>query len=164
VTQALEKLENDLEIAEAMASEMGEYLNSDVLFWPMQKGDFPRLTIGGYLMRQHRLNGLRDLLDDDQRSRLDAAIDLFNQALVEKVSLSIGNYYDSAVEPRAMIAAILDKLQIPPYELEKSIPQQLAVYDNALRRHWLPGTFIWPEEWTPAYPKSDYWWLYGRPQ
>jgi len=192
VTQALEKLENDLEIVEAMASEMNEYLNSDVLFWPMQKGDFPRLTIGGYLIRQHRLNGLRELLDNEQRSRLDAVIDLFNQALVEKVvrfeerahqeiqarmrqwseylkeagteSLSIGNYYASAVEPRAMIAAILDKLEMPPYELDKSIPQQLVVYDNALRRHWLPGTFIWPEEWAPAYPKSEYWWLYGRPQ
>ncbi len=85
MTQALEKLEIDLEIAEAMASEMDEYLMSDVLFWPMQKGEFPRLTIGGYLMRQHRLNGLRELLNGEQRSRLNAAIDLFNQALVEKV-------------------------------------------------------------------------------
>jgi hypothetical protein len=63
-----------------------------------------------------------------------------------------------------MVAALINKLQFPPYQLDERIPQQTAAYDNNLRRRWQSGEFVWPEEWQAAYPKGEYWWLYGRPR
>jgi hypothetical protein len=192
MSDGIEKLREDLEILEEMAAEMDSYLKSEVLFWPMAKGNMPRLTLGGYLMRQHRLVELKALLTDDERASLDAAIEQFNKALVEKVvrleqranqelearlrqwgeylndlareSGSSSAYYATAVEPRAMITALINKLKLPPYRLEPRIPEQVAMYDNNLRRRWQSGNFVWPEEWRPAYPEITYWYLYGKPK
>jgi hypothetical protein len=192
VSAGIEKLRQDLEILEAMAAEMDSYLKSDVLFWPMANGNMPRLTLGGYLMRQHRLQALENLLDNDEKVRLKAAVEQFNQALVEKIvrleqratqelearlrqwgeyltDLARENgsgsaYYATAVEPRAMIAALVNKLKLPPYRLDPRIHQQIATYDNNLRRRWQSGPFVWPQEWQPAYPEGNYWYLYGQPK
>jgi hypothetical protein len=187
-----EKLRRDLQILEAMAAEMDEYLRSQTLFWPMIKSNLPRLTIGGYLMRQHRLESLQDLLDDTEQERLNGAKDNFNTALVEKIvrfegrahdelrarlrqwgeylkelhdkSLGMGDYYKSHVQTRAMIAALVQKLRERPYELDERVQEQLEIYDKVLRNYWMPGEFTWPVEWKPAYPESEYWWLYGQPR
>jgi len=192
MSEGIEKLRQDLEILAAMAAEMDSYLKSDVLFWPMENGGMPRLTLGGYLMRQHRLTALKELLSDEEKARLDSAIAQFNGALVEKVvrleqranqevearlrqwgeylnelargSGSSSAYYATAVEPRAMISALVNKLRLPPYELESHIPQQVTMYDNNLRRRWHSGDFVWPEDWQPAYSESTYWYLYGKPK
>lgn len=192
MSESNEKLERDLEVLEAMADEMDEYLRSQTLFWPMTRSNLPRLTVGGYLMRQHRLLSLTKLLDEGQQQRLQDAVEQFNRALVEKVvsferrsheelharlrqwgeylkelhdkSLGMGDYYRSHVQTRAMIAAIIDKMAMPPYKLDLRVKEQLGVYDNVLRNYWKPGAFVWPAEWKPAYPKDDYWWLYGRPR
>lgn len=188
--EGTEKLQRDLDILQAMASEMDEYLKSDVLFWPMKQGDLPRLTLGGYLMRQHRLLGLRDLLTMQQQDRLHKAINQYHQALEEKVvrfekkaheelesrlrqwqtyiaDVKQGRglaYYETAVEPRAMIEALVSQLRVQPYELQENIPQKVAVIDQELRRVWDPGGFVWPREWEAAYPREKHWWLYGHPR
>lgn len=185
-----EKLERDLEILSAMAAGMDEYLKSDVLFGKMPAGDMPMLTLGGYLMRQHRLLALSDLLSASRREQLQQAIGLFNGALIEKIvrfetkankevearlrqveeylrdlnnKKGGGMNYDTAVEPRVMLSALADKLQMPPYQLDERVLQSIDLLDRNLRRRWSPGEFIWPEAWQPAYPQADYWWLYGRP-
>ncbi|MCA9935844.1 MAG: hypothetical protein H6662_07630 [Ardenticatenaceae bacterium] len=188
---AQEKLTSDLTILEAMAAEMDTYLMQDALFWRMMGGGMPMLTLGGYLMRQHRLLALVDLLDDEEKGRLDTAVSQFNAALVEKVVYfeqkaiteldarlrqwsqylseaewqdnSDYNHYPAAVETRAMLAALVDKLDERPYQLPPRILTHLAQLDTLLRAHWLPGSFIWPDGLQPAYPQDDYWWLYGRP-
>lgn len=186
------KLTRDLSILVAMASEMEAYLNSDVLFWHMGTSGYPALTLGGYLMRQHRLLALRELLTEVQLAELDAAVFSYNNTLVEGivrfeqkahreldarlrqwaeylkdvergVAASKSNY-STAVEVRAMIAAIQDQLQLPPFALEQHPLQQTALLDNQLRRLWIPGEFIWPLEWQPAYSQKEYWWLYGNPR
>jgi hypothetical protein len=192
VSEGIEKLRQDLEILAAMAAEMDSYLKSDVLFWPMANGNMPRLTLGGYLMRQHRLLALENLLAEGEKERLDAAVAQFNEALVEKIvrleqrvheelearlrqwaeylkdlsreSASSNAYYATAVETRAMIRALVNKLKLPPYQLNERILQQITMYDGNLRLRWHSGDFVWPEEWQPAYTKGVYWWLYGRPK
>jgi hypothetical protein len=187
-----QKLAQDLIIVEAMASEMVDYLKSEVLFWQMMKGGLPKLTLGGYLMRQHRLLALPSLLDEAQQTRLDAAVRQFNLALVEKIvrleekahrelearirqwseflndlqnERGVGPAsYPSAVDTRAMMAAIIDKLQMAPYQLEPRLLSQVALLDANLNRRWQKGEFIWPDAWQPAYPAAEYWWLYGRPK
>lgn len=188
--EAVEKLGGDLDTLEAMAAEMDEYLRSDVLFWPMRRGDLPRLTLGGYLMREHRLLQLRDLLDMSEQERLHKAINQYHEALEEKVvrfekkaheelaarlrqwqeylreakrGASI-DYYESSVDTRGMIDALVTQLRVPPYELDDEVPQKVALLDRELRRIWEPGEFIWPQEWQAAYPRERYWWLYGHPR
>ncbi|MDX1616507.1 MAG: hypothetical protein R3300_19510 [Candidatus Promineifilaceae bacterium] len=192
MSEAVERLREDLVVMEAMAAEMDEYLRSRSLFYPLGRADLPRLTLGGYLMRQHRLVALRDLLSEAEQQRLDDAMAVYRQALVEKVvsfeqraheelhararqwseylkelrrpGFSAGDYYPSAVEPRLMIAVLLEKLSMPPYELDERVVEEIRVYDNVLRNHWQPGEFIWFEAWQPAYPPDQFWWLYGRPR
>jgi hypothetical protein len=185
-----EKLDRDLVVLEAMAAEMDEYLRSDVLFWPLRGSDLPRLTLGGYLMRQHRLLELRDLLSMPEQERLHATISRYLDALEEKVvrfenraheelearlrqwreylrDVKNGSgvaYYPTAVETRAMIRALISQLRVNPYQLNDDIPPQVALLDRELSRFWEPGQFVWPFDWRPAYPQAEYWWLYGRPR
>lgn len=186
-----EKLSKDLEFVELLASQIDDYLMSEAIFWKTAAVDLPDLTLGGYLMRQHRLLALRDFLNEADQPRLDTAVTQFNRALVEKgprferkanrelearlrqwneylkeldeENADSATYYGSAVETRAMIAALIDKLQVAAFPLKASIPDKLNVLDDKLRRQWQSGRFIWPQEWQPAYPQSPYWWLYGRP-
>jgi hypothetical protein len=73
-------------------------------------------------------------------------------------------YYRTAVETRAMIAALVNKLQSKPYELQSRFVSQVNLLDGNLRNNWQSGDFIWPPEWEPAYPRLNYWWLYGQPR
>ena len=187
-----ERLAQDVAALAAMAEQMGEYLDSDVLFWPLGRGNLPMLTLGGYLLREHRLVALRQLLTPEQRSQVDAAIFQFNQALSDRVvrfekkahhelesrlrqwtealkevehgALQHSSNYDTVVETRAMIQALLDRLGMPPYRLEERPGQHLTLLDTRLQGRWQPGEFIWPAEWQPAYPRGEYWWLYGSPR
>jgi hypothetical protein len=184
MSEGVEKLKQDVVVLATMAGEMTEYLSSDVLFWRMMYGGMPMLTLGGYLMRQHRLLALPDLLAEGEWERVRTAVAQFNSALTDKVvrfetkahtelearlrqwgeSLKERGDagYGTAVETRLMIKLLVDMLQSEPYQLNPRIPSQVHLLDSNLRNHWQPGDFVWPDEWQPAYPKADYWWLYGR--
>jgi hypothetical protein len=175
-----------------MVSEMEPYLNSNVLFWGLGKPGLPALTLGGYLMRQHRLLALRDRLTREQSHELDSALIAYNSVLeegivrfekkahrelearlrqwreflkdVERGIATSTSNYSTVVEVRAMINALQDQLQMAPFQLDKRLLQQTAHLDTQLRRLWEPGEFVWPSGWESAYPASDYWWLYGKPR
>lgn len=191
MTQSQAKLEQDVKILAAMAAEMDAYLKSDVLFWQMGVGGLPMLTLGGYLMRQYRLLTLSQLLPEAQRMEMETAVIQFNTAMADKIvrfeakahteidarirqfeaylhelrtKQITGVNYGTAVEPRAMITALVNKLQMPPYQLQAPIPGRVGTLDGNLRQRWLPGSFIWPQSWQPAYPPDEYWWLYGHPE
>lgn len=187
-----ERLAQDVAALAAMAGQMAEYLDSEILFWPLGRGNMPMLTLGGYLLREHRLLALPGLLTPEQRTQVDAAVFQFNQALADRVVRfetkaqhelearlrqweetvkEIGNgtlvkssNYATVVETRAMIHALLDRLSLPPYRAEARPSQHLALLDTRLQGRWQSGDFVWPAEWEPAYPRSEYWWLYGSPR
>ncbi|MCC6602504.1 MAG: hypothetical protein IT327_04800 [Anaerolineae bacterium] len=187
-----EKLAHDLEILQAMAGQMDDYLRSESLFWPMGYSDMPQLTLGGYWLRQHRLTALRHLLTSEQQAQLDEAVQTFNTAVSEWVVRTEkrahtelearvrqwGEYlrdladknagevvsYPAQVEVRAIIAALLDQLQQRPYTLDPKLARAATSLDQGLRARLSGGEFVWPEAWQPAYPKAAYWFLYGRPR
>jgi hypothetical protein len=190
MTNGIEKLEQDATILAEMASQMDAYLKSDTLFWKMGVSGMPMLTLGGYLMRQYRLLLLRDLLSLEKQAELETAVIQFNTALVEKtvrfetkthaeLDARIRQFeaylrdvrskketrlnYETAVEPRAMIEAIIDKLNMAPYKLNPQIPGRVETLDKNLRQGWVRREFIWPQAWIPAYPQNEFWWLYGEP-
>ncbi|UCC52126.1 MAG: hypothetical protein JSV68_23985 [Anaerolineaceae bacterium] len=192
MTSATGKLEKDLHILVAMASEMEIYLTSDVLFWRMSKSRMPALTLGGYLMRQHRLLLLQDLLSPAEQVDLSSAVSQYNNSLIEKIvrfeqkahreldarlrqwgeylkdvdrgTAATTSNYSTAVEVRTMISSIINQLQLAPYSLNPHVQQQVSLLDKRLRRSWEPGDLVWPEAWQPAYPNVEYWWLYGKPK
>lgn len=192
MTEGIERLGEDLEVLQAMVKEMPAYLSSDVLFWPMFDDSYPRLTPGGYLVRQHRLLALSHLLNEEQRRQLDEIVAEFDtmtsnrivrfeekatqdlkarmrewqehlEGFTERETVSEA-HYASAVQSRATIAALVDKLDDRPYRLDPDVPGKVRALDRKLRSIWKAGEFVWPPEWTPAYPRNAYWWLYGQAQ
>lgn len=187
-----EKLTQDAAILTAMAAEMASYLDSDILFWPLSSPRMPRLTLGGYLMRQHRLLILKGLLAADIQNKVDTAVFQFNQALINRIvrfeqksqheiearlrqwgaylndlergTVVTKGHYGTAVEARVMIATLIDELSLAPYKLTPGTERQVSVADTQFRRLWVPGEFVWPDGWQPAYPEAEYWYLYGLPR
>lgn len=187
-----ERLARDVSVLVAMADQMAEYLDSDISQWPPPRAGMPNLTLGGYLLREHRLTNLIDLLSAEQQTQVAAAVAQFNQALADRVvrfetkanqelearlrqweehlkemsrsSFDRANNYDTTVETRAIIQALIDRLTMPPYRLEERPVQHLAALDSRLHNVWKSGEFVWPVEWATAYPRGQYWWLYGAPR
>lgn len=190
MTESNEKLTHDLAVLQEMASQMADYLKSESLFWPMGHSDMPMLTLGGYWLRQHRLTALHSFLDGDQQAQLAGAVAVFETAVspwivrteqrahtelaarirqwdeyLRDLREKQGNgTYAVQVEVRAIIAALIEQLQQTPYQLDEKLLQTILTQDKSLRARFASGDFVWPEEWQPAYPKPDYWWLYGRPK
>lgn len=186
------KLRNDLDILEAMTAELESYLRSSVLFWPMDSATMPRLTLGGFWLRYHRLQALRSLLSAPEQQRVAAASAQYAQIAAENVvrierkahtevdaRLRLWrtylndvrqNYeahipsYPTAVEARAILQAQMAALREPPYALARIVVQRVRQIDSILKARWQTGEFVWPDAWQPAYPQEAYWWLYGRPK
>src|SRR5579864_7202795 len=72
-------LNRDVQAAQAMASRLDPFVYENEMYGGMPAG-LPKLTIGGLLMRLHRLSLLGNLLSGEQREGLDTA-----QQLVVKV-------------------------------------------------------------------------------
>lgn len=192
MNEGIDRLTQDAAVLAAMAEQMPAYLDSDTLFWPAPRGGMPALTLGGYLLRENRLLALANRLPHEQQAQVSQARTQFNQALADRIvrfeqkahselearlrqweeslkDMERGTFdrtsnYANAVETRAIIQALLDRLNMPPYRLEGRPAQHLATLDTRLRNNFRPGEFVWPDEWTAAYPQSDYWWLYGSPR
>ncbi|MFL7891248.1 MAG: hypothetical protein ACK2UM_09990 [Anaerolineales bacterium] len=187
-----EKLSQDLDILKAMVEELANYLDSDVLYWPMYKASYPQMTLGGYFMRQHRLQHLSYLLADADQSALEQYVNQFKEMTFDKKAQlmkkglrelearanqwdqHLREYWDSEViekefyktdaEIRTMISDLIFELEVDLSQVDKSLLIKIDSLDHELKANWQDGDFIWPEEWIPAYGKDDYWWLYGIPR
>lgn len=73
MTNGIKKLNNDLDILQSMVEELANYLSSDVLFWPLFKSSYPKMTLGGYFMRQRRLQRLSAQRLRSRRAQADNA-------------------------------------------------------------------------------------------
>ena len=141
-TTAQTRLAEDLKTIEIMVDDMEAYLESDNLFGPTLYTDQPLTTLGGYFLREHRLQALSDnLLEPDEQARLEAATSKFarlageyQNRMKEKIHQELAarinqwdayleeldyeeadsaDYYHAEVEKRAIIAAIIK--QMPAY-------------------------------------------------
>ncbi len=185
-------LAQDLKILEAMVDGMPDYLASDATHWPMTGNNMPKLTIGGCLMRQERLQHLRTHLTFADQARLDKNIDEFNASLEDHVVRFEGraheelharlrewttylrdatsqkatsrDYYANVVDTRIVIMALMNKLSQPPYQLNAHLAQDVAQMDTRLKGQWQANEFILDEVWEDAYDPVAYWWLYGWPK
>ena len=143
-------------------------------------------------MRQHRLLAVKENLQDEDAERLEVAIKLFDDALVEKIvrfeyrahqelHSRIGewvgylrdlgskvssevNYYAGIVDVRVVITSLIEQLQKHPYKLADGVQEEVSDLDKNLRGRLIEHEFVWDKVWKPAYPRDKYWWLYGCPK
>ncbi|MBN1316842.1 MAG: hypothetical protein JXA42_15290 [Anaerolineales bacterium] len=150
----------------------------------------PMLTIGGCLFRIHRLQNLPEMLMDDRKIRLQGVAAEYQEIVtnwaahvVKKIQretnarlnswnwfvedcnarkTSCIQYYPTEAELRTLIHLLLKEGdRFGEVEKEK---ETLAGMDTRFRRWFQPGVFVWRAELEPAYPKSEFWWLYGKPE
>lgn len=184
--------ERDLRTLEVMVSEVSDYLDSKATHWTLAVPDMPKLTLGGCLMRMHRLCALSSNLSQEQKDRLEKAVAEFEATLPEAIvrfevrahqelhdrlsewssylrhmrgrHASSPEYYARVVDTRVVIGRLITKLSQRPYHLEKQVPRELDQFDRHLRNAWEEGEFVWPNYWQPVYPIDPFWYLYGSPR
>lgn len=181
-------LEQNLGILEAMAANLTPYLYEEELFGQISN-NLPKLTVGGMLMRLYQLKHLVDALDSEQQQRLhDAEVNIdaarsewalhYEQKVSQELASRLGAlvwYLDDCArdpdtcgsgwlneaEKRTIVAHLrreAEQLDI----LADDIKSQIAQVDSRLRRYHRDGDFLWDARLTEVYPRSDFWWLYGR--
>ncbi len=179
----------ELKILSSMVAHLTPYLYEDELFGHISN-NLPKLTIGGLLLRLHRLEGLAQTLSSGQRQEVQQARDHFDsmryewqnhytQKIVQEIGARINSikwYLDDCAEnmagcdsgwpneaeKRTMIAH-LEAEAVRLDALPKDLKASIGALDTQMRRFYRPGNFIWDEQLLPVYPREDFWWLYGRP-
>ncbi len=181
----------DLRALEAMASNLTPYLYEKDLYGVISN-DLPRLTVGGLLMRLHRLEGLQDKLSEEQRQRLHDARLNFEQlrsewrshyedkigqelhARLNNLSAFLEDYTDDQQRARSAYPAeathriIIEQLRREAQELEiweEEFEDKLTRLDRRLRGILERNgkTFVPPDGLQEVYPEEQYWWLYAYP-
>ncbi|MEM8857249.1 MAG: hypothetical protein AAGD96_02955 [Chloroflexota bacterium] len=187
------KLQKDLVILEEMAQQMSGYLRINALFGPMGPNR-PKLTLGGYLMREQRLLALKTTLSQAEQDRLLKARQTFEDTVMEWIVATEKKaeqemearlrqwtetvrdlresvpkywpYYKTAVESRVMLQTLITMLSNPPFKFNSEIFDRLQVIDQGFYALWQSDAslFVWDEDWAAAYPAADYEFLYGKPR
>ena len=192
MSETNEILALDLRVLEMMVDGLPAYLASDATYWPMTGDNMPKLTIGGCLMRQERLQQLRNQISFADQARLDKSVDKFNGSLENQVVRFEGRahdelharlrewttylrdatskmateraHYANIVDTRIVITAIMNQLSQPPYQLNARLAQDINHMDTRLKGQWQANEFVLDAVWGKAYEPTEYWWLYGCPK
>ncbi len=183
-------LQLDLTLAKIVHTQFDDYLQSEVLFWPVgvvDKLQLPQLTIGTWLASEWRLALLAPAASEladaratvrkvrsragepyqlktrrEFKSRVDTWTMFLDEAL-EKASNRDGGYSDG---PSAYASAVqnrfkLELLKNDASQLQDQL-QRLNTLDMRLKARFKTGDFVWEPELQPAAPKETYWWLWGK--
>ena len=183
--------DSDLAALRAFLADFEAYLKSDVAFWPMGgRAHMPALTLGGLLFVRRRLSAHQAQLDParlTEYTALDREADsLFarwpvniEKKAVKEISSRLNVWasaldectdspaacaenYSASITNRvylAMLFPIVEK--VPEAETHRS---RLSTLDRRLRNIIISGEFVWDAELAPAFPREEFWFLYGRPQ
>ena len=174
-------IEKDKAYLEAGIPELGDYLLSNELYWPITaRGfDLPRLTIGGILLAQSHLEARGERIES-AILQLDAVRSKWRVAWETKAGREVqarmrlwSNYladyrqnpemhadaYPHEVRYRVMLHLLLAELPGLPAERET-----LSELDNVLRANLIAGDFIWNADLLSGFSRKVYWFLFGKLQ
>ena len=172
-------IEKDRTYLEAGIPELGDYLLSNELYWPLSARGYslPRLTIGGLLLAQARLEAHRERIES-LLARLDGVRMKWRVAWETKAGREVQarlrlwrNYladyrqnpegqadaYPQEVRYRVMLHLLLAELPALPVEQEA-----LSQLDGVLRANLISSDFIWEAGMKAGFPREVYWYLYGK--
>jgi hypothetical protein len=183
-------LAKDAAHARDMAEHLDPYLYQDELYGTLGRSK-PKLTVGGLLLRLHRLEALQEQLAPAQaeafvlaQAGLESARADWATRYGEKIKHELQarqrsfvwflddcdekpktcvSAYPVEAEKRTIIHHLLAEGETRGLDLAEESRLQAAL-DDRLRRRFKPGAFIWPAALQPAYPSGRFWWLYGGPK
>jgi hypothetical protein len=186
--------DSDLSFLEAASEEFEGYLLSKEAYWrmptPRGQAPLPFLSLGGLLLARARLGTLEGSLsaaDADRlrrsASRLDALRARWESVVERKIvqeAKSHVNLWRSYLEdlaesprpnleeyPREVRERVLLSLlatQRESVRLDAAHRSTVAGLDQQLRSWFREGEFLWDPRLKPAFSRSDFWFLYGRPE
>jgi len=163
-------LAQDRQFLEAAIPELGNYLLSKEVFWPLG-GALSRLTIGNLLLAQARLGGgVYFAQCDSVRLRWPVA---WESKILQEIHSRLGLWqnflrdyaaspdehsdrYPQEVRNRVMLHLLAGQLREKPVELDS-----LSGLDDQLKGSLIPGAFAWEAEIESSFPRPEYWFLYG---
>lgn len=182
-------LAQDLRILQAMSSELKDYLLKDILYWRLEgPASFPLMTLGGYLLRLHRVEALAGRLDlagqaalrdarreyDTQtrawslraaakyQQELDARLKLLAEYLGElETGVAAAGHWPHEAEIRTMIALLLDAARAACDVAPYAA--RVRALDVSLERRLEPSGFVGDPALEAAYPRETFWWMWSRP-
>lgn len=182
--------EYDFRYLEAGTQSLEKYLLAADIYWPLGvkapdgEPPYPLLTLGSMLVSHARLRALP--LDPAQGAsfrklenemyalqtrwsvawekkaarEFSARLRLWRDYL-EDVRAQPENHVDRyayEVGRRVMLALLREQaVDIPQAEIDL-----LGGLDGLLKAVFIPGDFIWGEEYAGSFPRQAYWYLYGR--
>jgi len=181
-------LSHDPATLKLMAAELPDYLLSDVLFWQMQApSDYPKLSLGLMLLIRTEIEARGPQLPSVQLAAVEQAGRDIDMALAqwpvaaEKKALqelrsrinlwkafwddyledpyAHAHHYPDEVTQRAIAALLLLRF---PRLADAAEAKRLLSLDTQLRALLRSGGFIWPDELQAAFPKDEFWFLYGQ--
>lgn len=180
-------IERHLDALTAMASNLTPYLYEDELFGHLGN-NLPKLTVGGMVMRLYELQHLADYLTAEQQQRVyDAEVNInaarsewalhYEQKILKEMGSRLGAvrwYLDDCMREPSSCAGgwpneaekrtIVAHLQREAKRLDvmtDELKVELSGVDSRLRGVHRDGDFLWDARLKDAYPKSEFWWLYG---
>lgn len=183
-------LARDVKILSAMASNLTPYLYESELYGYLA-GDLPRLTVGGLLLRLHRLTRLDDeWLTSEQQSQIqDARLNF--EAECSQWAVHYENKLQLEIHARlTALEQFLHECAEKPYGCAASYPSQaekrtiihhlhaeaakqdvlpedvlvrVTKLDQRLRHNFEDGGFLISDKrLASVYPQDTFWWLYGH--
>lgn len=167
--------DQDLTFVRESIPQLQEYLLSNELYWPLS-GSLPRLTPGSLLLALMRMQATNPLEAQRMESHLEVVrnkwrsawekkegreatnrLRLWSQYLSDTLSAPDQNMesYKTEVRGRAILQILLRDLP--------DAPERAAVadLDARLRSRFVSGDFTWEKEVQAAFPRADFWFLYG---
>lgn len=179
-------LDSDVRAVSEMAAGVVPYIYETELYGPMPP-TLPRLTMGGLLMRLHRLNAISALLSPAQQTKLAEAQAIFDKMRTEwavayegKLDREIdarlkalGNLvneckdeqrrciesYASEIEKRVMLEHLIAEAKARN-TLKDAQKAGVAGFDASMRAYLEHSDFIWDARLKPAYPAERFSYLY----
>jgi hypothetical protein len=180
--------EYDFGYIQACLEVMESYLLSDEVFWPISATppagapDYPRLTLGGLLLAEQRLNAypqaeasqVQSVVSDVEQIRskwrvmwekkaersYSVRLRMWSEFLDEFRSSPQDNADRYAYEVRLRV--MLELLKLEGGDQPQSEVEMLGGLDQYLKSVLKIGGFIWEPEVESGFPKGTYWYLYGE--
>jgi len=174
-------LDTEINTFAAFLDDFDPYLKSETIFWNVGAPQ-PALTLGGLRLIWRTLKARRPQMVATQLTKLDtleARAETFfgrwpvniERKTIKEINArlnvwvntleELGESYAQAVTPRVHLALLLPTIAHLPEAT--SFQNRLISYDTRLRTKLKPSDFIWDPVLQTAFPRSEFWFLYGRP-
>ena len=166
----------DNDFLESAVNELADYLQSSVYDWPLSN-TMVRLTPGRILFSLRRVSKSSKDINALERKIIEL-IGQYRHAWVQKIELEyprrlrvwenfISDYTEEGLD-KSYLAQIVNRVILTLLEAESPITaarfvNRVNLVDEKYQRMVKSAVFIWEEQLEPAFPKSEFWFLYENP-